>query len=195
MSPLRDSLRVGGLLERSAANGPGERFVMWVQGCPLACPGCFNPELQDSGGGTLISVRELVERIHAVSGLRGITLSGGEPLAQAEAVAALLSALKPEFDRVLFTGYTLGEILSDPLKARVMRLNDLVVAGRFVQKLASDASPWAGSSNKRVYEVTGRIRVGECPECRVEATIESNGSAFITGFPEDGWLEHIGQTS
>ena len=31
-------------LPRSAANGPGERFVLWVQGCPLACPGCWNPD-------------------------------------------------------------------------------------------------------------------------------------------------------
>ena len=177
------TLRVGRMLPSSVANGPGQRFVVWVQGCALACTGCFNPELWTGLGGAEIPVEGLAARIHAVDGLRGVTLSGGEPLEQPEAVADLLDLLDPRLDIVIYTGFTWPEIVTDRRRALVMARADLLVAGRFDRGLASETGLWSGSSNKTVHPLTGRIGLDELPECRIEVQIAPDGGAVMTGFP------------
>lgn len=165
--------------------------MVWLKGCALACPGCFNPHLWDPKGGTEVSVRALAERIHAVAGLRGVTLSGGEPLEQPEAVIELLGRLERRLDTVIFTGFSLEEIKADAKKAPVLACVDLIVAGRYVRELGSDQNLWAGSSNKGVHALTGRIRVEETPEARVEVFIGPDGQATTTGFPTTDLLKNM----
>ncbi|MBI4422676.1 MAG: radical SAM protein [Elusimicrobia bacterium] len=176
-------LRVSRLLERSAANGPGERFVVWVQGCSLHCPGCFNPGTWDPRGGSAVEIAALAGRINRASGLRGITLSGGEPLEQPEALRELLSLLDPRLDRVLFTGFAWPEIQGDPRRAALAREVDLLVAGRYLAARRSEGAPWAGSENKTVLALTGRVPAGSGPACRIEAQIAPDGRLSLTGFP------------
>jgi anaerobic ribonucleoside-triphosphate reductase activating protein len=176
-------LKVAAILERSLANGPGERFVVWTQGCALACPGCFNSQLWPQSGGLLMDTADLAERINALPGLRGVTLTGGEPLEQPDAVTALFSRLNRRLDTVIFTGFTKAEIASDPRRAPVLAHTDLIVAGRYEKEKASSENPWAGSSNKEILALTGRIRLDEGPEARVEAVIAADGSVMLTGFP------------
>lgn len=176
-------LRIGAVLERSRANGPGERFVVWTQGCALACPGCFNPEFWTRAGGTWVEVAALARRINKAAELRGVTISGGEPLEQAEAVCELLSLLDPRLDSVVFTGFSPNEIGRDPRRAAVLKRADLIVAGRYVRARASEANPWRGSDNKVVLALTGRVREDEFPACRVEAQIAPDGRLVVTGFP------------
>ena len=174
-------LRIGGILERSTANGPGERFVVWTQGCTLACRGCFNQGFWPAQGGCEIEPRALADRVNRLKGLRGVTVSGGEPLEQAQAVCEFLAALDPSLDSVLFTGFSAEEI-SGEILARA----DLIVAGRYVRELASEANGWAGSSNKAVLALTGRVTPEEFPACRVEVQIGPSGSSVMTGFPPAG---------
>jgi len=81
-----------------ALDGPGLRLVVFLQGCPLRCRYCHNPDTWAAGGGQMVSVAELVRRAlrfqpyFGTSG--GVTLSGGEPLMQPEFTAALLRELK-----------------------------------------------------------------------------------------------------
>lgn len=181
-------LKTGAVLERSLANGPGERFVIWTQGCALACPGCFNTHLWP-GGGKALSTRSLARRANSEAGLRGVTLTGGEPLEQPEAVLELLGLLDPRLDTVVFTGFTPAEIEADPRKAGILKAADLIVAGRYEREKASEANLWAGSSNKVVLPLTGRIRADEFPSCRVEAILAPDGSVTITGFPSKDLLK------
>src|SRR5512142_2285205 len=89
------SIRVHSFLESSRSNGPGNRAVLWVQGCSLGCPGCFNPETHPTDPAELIPVDELVKRIQKLSpDLEGLTISGGEPLQQRRAVQALLEQVR-----------------------------------------------------------------------------------------------------
>lgn len=178
-------LRIGRAIERSVANGPGERFVVWVQGCSLHCPGCFNPGLQDAAGGSLTAVAELARSINAEPGIRGLTVSGGEPLDQPQALSALLRTVTRSLDIVIFTGYSWEEVLAHPDRCRTALLADLLVAGPFRADLATDDQPWAGSANKTVHALTGRIRPHEFPACRVEALIKPDASLWVTGFPGD----------
>src|SRR5207244_8417647 len=74
------------------AEGPGRRFALWFQGCPLRCPGCCNPEMLPFAGGQAIALAELLEQIRRSAreeGIEGITLLGGEPFAHAEGAAKL----------------------------------------------------------------------------------------------------------
>lgn len=187
------TLRLHRVLERSAANGPGERFVVWVQGCRLACPGCFNAETWDFAGGFPVSTEALAGRINATPGLRGVTLSGGEPLEQPEAVADLLARVSPALDRVLYTGYSWSELERDPRLAAALEGVDLAVAGRFVRSRAKGAGRWAGSTNKEARALTGRIGLDEFPEFRVEARIAEDGTLLVTGFPAGDLLGALGR--
>src|SRR5574344_692824 len=78
-------------------DGPGIRYVVFLQGCPLRCRYCHNPDTWVPGGGREVKVSEVMRRILSCRNfLRrgGVTLSGGEPLLQAEFTLALLRACR-----------------------------------------------------------------------------------------------------
>lgn len=74
-------------------DGPGVRFVVFMQGCPLKCGYCHNPETQELSGGTKFTADEILEKAIRYKEYfgkdGGITVSGGEPLLQAEFVAEI----------------------------------------------------------------------------------------------------------
>lgn len=74
--------------------GPGKRAVVWVQGCSLRCKGCIAPEMWNHNEGILVEVSKLAEELFADESIEGLTVSGGEPSEQAEAVGELLSYAK-----------------------------------------------------------------------------------------------------
>ena len=78
-------------------DGPGLRFIVFLQGCPFRCLYCHNPDTWDPEGGRRIGVQDIVARIERCRAyLRngGATISGGEPLLQPEFTLALLQGLK-----------------------------------------------------------------------------------------------------
>ena len=80
-----------------AVDGPGVRYVIFLQGCPYTCPYCHNPDTRPTSGGTPYTARALTERVlryRAYFGKNGgVTVSGGEPLLQSEFVAVFFRAL------------------------------------------------------------------------------------------------------
>ena len=83
-----------------AVDGPGIRFIVFLQGCPMRCLYCHNPDTWDTGGGTETTVDEIVAKVRSYRGFYkgggGVTISGGEPLLQHEFVYELIEALKAE---------------------------------------------------------------------------------------------------
>ena len=80
-------------------DGPGIRFIVFFQGCPLRCRYCHNPDSWESSGGREISVDEIIPQIISCRNfLRngGVTLSGGEPLLQAPFALEFLNACRAE---------------------------------------------------------------------------------------------------
>jgi len=182
-------LRLHHFEPRSAANGPGLHFVLWLQGCPLGCPGCFNPQTHPAAGGAWKSIAELTALIRSVEGIEGITLSGGEPLEQAEALAGLLSHLRAETNLsiLLFSGYTWDEIERDPLKHRCAALADVVLAGRYDpnRRLAAGLR---GSANKTVHFITQRYTqkdLDAVPDA--EVWINATGEVISSGIDPLQW--------
>ena len=89
---------VHSLQSLGTVDGPGLRYVVFLQGCPLRCVYCHNPDTWDPAGGTVMGTEELVEKIlrcRPYFGAEGgVTVSGGEPLLQAEFVTQLFARLK-----------------------------------------------------------------------------------------------------
>ena len=91
------TLSIAQVVPCTEAEGPGRRFALWFQGCPLRCPECCNPEMLPFEGGRRVPLSELVEQMataQAESGVEGITLLGGEPLAHAADAAELARAAR-----------------------------------------------------------------------------------------------------
>ena len=83
---------IGHRTKQSSIYGPGLRYVIWTQGCTLACEGCWNKQFWPTGGES-VTVDELFEDIRTTKGIEGITILGGEPLQQ-EATLALIERVK-----------------------------------------------------------------------------------------------------
>jgi pyruvate-formate lyase-activating enzyme len=91
--------RIHSLESFGAVDGPGIRYVVFFQGCPLRCIYCHNPDTWPIESGQEMSVEELVDRIrpyHPFLRNGGVTLTGGEPLLQSGFVLELTRALHQE---------------------------------------------------------------------------------------------------
>src|SRR5688572_13333358 len=97
MSPCTGKERpmlIHSMLPRSTVNGPGARAVVWLQGCGLRCPGCFNPATHSFDRDRDKTVEEVAERVLACEGIEGVTFSGGEPFQQAGDLRRLCEYIK-----------------------------------------------------------------------------------------------------
>ena len=176
-------------LPRSTENGPGTRAVIWVQGCTLSCPGCFNPATHDRRVRRLIAVEELAAKVLEIPGIEGVTISGGEPFLQAKALAEFGRKMQ-DADRgvLIFSGFAY-EALSqsgNPDWEALLTVCDLLIAGPFVQELACSLA-LRGSSNQTLQYLSKRYRSLrsqlEQSTNSVEILIEENGQLLVTGFP------------
>lgn len=81
-----------------AVDGPGVRYVVFMQGCSLKCKYCQNRDTWDLHGGTTYSAQKLIEKIlrykNYIMPNGGVTISGGEPLLQAKFLIELFTELK-----------------------------------------------------------------------------------------------------
>src|SRR5690554_5134798 len=105
------ALQLASIIEESIVDGPGLRFTVFAQGCPHRCRGCHNPQTHLSVGGTMFTPERLLTLYDEHPFNRGITLSGGEPFAQAEAMAVLAKSVhRKGGDVVTYTGYRLEKL-------------------------------------------------------------------------------------
>ena len=193
----RSVLNLAGFLARSAVNGPGIRSVVWVQGCPIRCTGCFNPQSWSFSPANPVPVSDLADRILALNGLDGVTFSGGEPFAQAEALARLGRQVRGGgLSVVTFTGFSYSHILAMHRSSweELLSVTDLLIAGPYVPSLRCSSS-LRSSSNQEILPLTGAIEIprsltpenGPC----TEFTISPDGSLTTTGFPDRQFLQQM----
>lgn len=174
------------LLDKSLVNGPGNRAVLWVQGCPIHCKGCANMTFWPFSRNKLISIQEMAEKILSLEGIMGITYSGGEPFCQALALAELGNILKGannSFNIVTYTGYTIEEIRQKNRASwnNLLSVTDLLIDGRFNTELADKNLYLRGSSNQRLHYLTDKISK-ETDTYKFELHLTFDGLAKITGF-------------
>ena len=164
---------------RSRANGPGARFVVWLQGCTLGCAGCFNPATHGDGG-TPMTVGEIMAQVPIDAA--GLSLSGGEPLQQAPAIVPLLDAARARgLSTLAFSGYTREEIAGLPSGPDVLARLDVLIDGRYVaaERLATGLR---GSANQRILLLTARYTLADVEATPVgEIRIGPTGEVVLTG--------------
>jgi len=176
--------RIHAVEPRSRANGPGARFVVWMQGCTLGCPGCFNPTTHDAAGGREVEIDELAAQLARAkaAGVEGLSLSGGEPLQQPAAAAALLGAARAlGLSTLIFSGYAIDEIRALDGGPAVLALLDVLIDGRYVagERLATGLR---GSANQRIQLLTDRYTRADVEATPVaEIRIGPTGEVVLTG--------------
>lgn len=173
--------------------GPGLRFVIWVQGCSLGCPGCWNQNMWSSAPNRLIPRYDLLEWIIGQRGIKGVTLLGGEPLQQLEDTLWLLKEVKKtDLDTMVYTGYEMDEIKACPQKSSVLEHTDILVAGRYEENCRNIGLKWRGSENQKIRCLSTRYESHLFDDQNeVEIYIESDGSMAVTGYPDENLLKSL----
>lgn len=155
-------LQIAGIIDDSVVDGPGVRYTIFTQGCSHCCPGCHNPETHDYNGGTSVKIDDLMADIVRFKYIKGVTLSGGEPFDQPEALTELVARLKNKgYDVLLFSGYTFEEIIQDSAKIQALNHIDTLIDGRFDIKQHAPTLRFSGSSNQRVIDVRQSMAKGQ----------------------------------
>lgn len=149
-------IRVCGIEPESIVDGPGFRFVLFVQGCPHHCHGCHNPESWSFEAGLDMTVGEIFDQIMENPNLRGVTFSGGEPFEQVEPLLELAGMCKDAgLSLMSYSGYTLEELENrkDPQTDELLGMLDMLVDGRYDESLRNLTLVYCGSENQRVIDM------------------------------------------
>lgn len=183
---------------RTKTLGPGTRSALWVQGCPFHCSGCNAPGWIPFIPAMSLALEEILELID-LDAIDGITLSGGEPMAQAAGLAALIrmARKRKDLDVICFTGYRYERLIKLPPNRGVPLLLqevDVLIDGPFIQAL-NDSVGLRGSSNQRVIHLTTRLAEHdlETQPRKVEVTSDGRELIFV-GIPTPGILSSIEET-
>ena len=176
--------------------GPGQRSVVWVQGCAIHCPGCIVPEMWGPSGGQLVDPVALAHQLLDPFPDAGLTVSGGEPTEQPQGVGALLAAAH-DLGRTTWvnTGRVLEDLLAQPDSEMLDMLAhvDVLVDGRFEESVASSLE-YRGSSNQRILHLTEAIAMptrGVDPGGRVSLRLDAEGGLVVIGIPPPGFLADL----
>jgi anaerobic ribonucleoside-triphosphate reductase activating protein len=198
-----DALRWSRFLPATEAEGPGVRAAVWLQGCAVRCPECFNPQLWAPRGGIVTSVDELAPAWIAqaqASGAEGVTLLGGEPFEQAWGAASLAHAFREAGLGVMtFSGHPYGLLQAwadggrDDIAA-LLAATDLLCDGPYLRELPDRARPWVGSRNQGIRALTERYAdevlaiETDGGADRVEVRITRDGTVSVNGWATDAAL-------
>ncbi|MBO3750626.1 radical SAM protein [Streptosporangiaceae bacterium NEAU-GS5] len=197
------ALRVNRVHHPVTALGYGVRLGVWLQGCPLACAGCASQDTWDPGGGGEVPVAELAEvwRAAVRAGADGLTVTGGEPLAQPAGLAAFLRRVRAigadcgrETDVIVYSGYELDEL--DETQLGALEHADVAITGRYEIAQPTELI-WRGSANQRMILRTPLARrryeryVDHRPE-RSPMQVAADGDAvWLIGVPRTGDLARL----
>ncbi|MGY3323883.1 4Fe-4S single cluster domain-containing protein [Pseudomonas sp. TE3911] len=170
--------------------GPGRRIGIWFQGCSIRCPGCISADTWGPGHRRL-SLEQLLEQITPwLHEAEGITISGGEPFDQFDALRSLLEGLRrlSELDILVYSGYSLEQLNESLLQTK--GLIDTLISDPYIEAL-SQTMALRGSDNQRLSLLTplGRARLGhyerplEPADKALDLMFDESGSVWMAGIP------------
>lgn len=177
-------INIHSTIKSSRVNGPGDRFVIWTQGCRKMCKNCYNPETWSHYKNNLVDIDSLVEEIKN-SSVSGVTISGGDPFEQPEELFYLLREIK-QLDLsdgvIVFSGYMIEEIRGDSKLEKCLDYIDVLIDGLYIEEKRI-TNGLAGSSNQQFHYLSDKIS-SDSIEIDQEVEIHLLGELIqITGFP------------
>jgi anaerobic ribonucleoside-triphosphate reductase activating protein len=184
---LDSILNVAAYSVRTQVLGPGNRAVIWVQGCPFHCPGCIAPNWIPFRSANSFSPAEILDKFD-LEAIDGFTFSGGEPMEQAEGLAQVIRLARKakELSLICFTGYRYERLINNPPNSGVPELLqevDVLIDGPYIQA-QNNSRGLRGSKNQRVIHLSSRLNSYdfESQSRRLEVTI-SDGELSFVGIP------------
>jgi len=171
--------------EISDIYGPGERFVIWSQGCSIHCPGCWNKEMWPFKQDKYIIAKEIID-IVCKEKLEGVTILGGEPFDQYDSLFEIVKELNgKDISIILYTGYE-KEALVEKNNIAIFNYIDMLISGKYDEKFRDINKQLIGSTNQQIDFMSNRynekiIQNGNY----VEIIFETDGSTKMIGFPEE----------
>lgn len=151
-------MRYGQIRQYDIANGPGIRTSIFVTGCSLKCPNCFNENYQDPNFGNLWTKNTTDEVKNYLSSkqISGLTILGGEPFESASSLIDIIKDIKTDIDKPIwiYSGYTFEKLIKNTDCKKLLELVDVLVDGPFVEELKDLNLRFRGSSNQRIIDVS-----------------------------------------
>jgi anaerobic ribonucleoside-triphosphate reductase activating protein len=156
------ALRIMDIQKETISDGLGLRMSLYFSGCIHACPGCHNQKSWDYAAGELLDeqlLKQIITKYRQNPLLDGITLTGGDPFYQSEALLYLLKTLKKELDTNIwvYTGYRFEELLDNEALPYI----DVLVDGKFIKELYQPELTFKGSANQRIIDVPKSLQSKE----------------------------------
>lgn len=184
--------------------GPGRRLGLWVQGCHIGCPGCASVDTWDAAAGGTIDTETLAPELASIileNNLTGLTLTGGEPTEQAEALADLVTRIRGfvggsadvcQLDVLMFTG--LSAKAAERRACALWDVVDAAICGPYRRDKPS-TSPLVATSNQQLVILTalGATRAGGLDPTS-SASLQANitdGELTLIGLPNPGDLPRL----
>lgn len=195
--------------------GPGKRLAIWFQGCTLKCKGCISVDTWEHGTGET-TIDELMHALRPLlRQVDGITISGGEPFEQFDALLSLLKSIKAEFaanrvpdlgtapadsfnycDVLVYSGMEF-EALKPKLELSA-GLIDALITGPF-EIDSPQTLPWRGSDNQTLHKLTplgqARFADGDNPAKAsfnsLDIMFDDESTLWIAGIPKRGDLKNL----
>lgn len=152
-------MKYSGIEYDDTVNGLGLGAVFFTQYCPHHCKGCQNTQTWNKNGGLEFSnmvIKDLFNYYESTPFASRLTISGGEPLSNIKLTTLLIKGFKSKFPNKtiwVYTGFTYNQVKD----LSIMKYIDVLVDGRYIDKLRDVTLPFRGSSNQRIIDVQKTI--------------------------------------
>ena len=195
------TINISQSIPATEAEGPGLRYAIWVQGCSLRCVGCCNPHMFTSTAKNEKKIDDIIEDIKNSllqnPTLEGISILGGEPVEQPDALYELVKKVQSlNLSVMVFTGTYYDDIQKDPKTNRFLEYCDILIDGPFEQNNPEHEGfnrKWIGSQNQNIYILSQRylhLQGKNWPQDKNTVEIRMyNGEITINGFPFDNFMQ------
>ena len=191
-------LRIESLQWPVTVLGFGSRIGIWFQGCSIGCPGCCAGHTWDADEGTSVRVGAVLDWVRGLplDEVDGVTITGGEPFEQPEALRDLVTGLRRDVrfgrrvDMLCYSGYPWGRL--SRRHPDMLSLFDTVITGPYVEKLPPRWLRGSGNQVIRALSELGRERYHDTPSrANGLQVIPAEGSVRIVGIPNRGDLKRM----
>lgn len=155
--------RIAGIIKNDFSAAPGVSVTVFVQGCPLHCLDCHNPEQQDFEGGKQYTFEiqdEILSAITANSITRNFCIMGGEPCCEQNAnfTEYLISMVKvnyPDLPVYIWSGYTYQQLkdMDNEYINSILQTADFLIDGPYIKELRDITLPMRGSRNQKIWDL------------------------------------------
>lgn len=179
------NINLAKFLTNSSIEGPGQRFVIWFQGCKINCKGCSNQEMLPLEKKFFVPTKVILNKILESKkqyNLEGVTLLGGDPFLQAAALKEIVEfCCANDLSVICFTGYLYENLLEE--YSELLSKIDILIDGPFIMSQLDYKRRLIGSKNQRVLKLTDRYKNNdyfEQPHSEVEIQIYQN-RVYING--------------